>query len=179
MNDKTESLMNDKTDPRMSDDITAFSARGGISFEEYLDQYGTLTYTNVGVSMLPLLRQGKDLFTVEKKGSERCSAGDVVLYRRPPKAYVLHRIIKVRPEDYVILGDNCISKEYGITDADIIGVMTGFARGGKEHQVTEAGYLIYSAIWMRTAGVRIFLKKGLYTAKRLIRRILPAKPKKV
>ena len=28
----------------------------GISFEEYLDQNGTLTYTNVGTSMLPLLR---------------------------------------------------------------------------------------------------------------------------
>ena len=86
----------------------------GISYEEYLDRYGTLTYSVVGSSMLPLLRQGKDLFTVTKKGPERCRRGDVVLYRRPPDSYVLHRIIEVRPEDYVILGDNCVNKEYGI-----------------------------------------------------------------
>ena len=36
-----------------------------VSYEEYLNKHGTLTNTNVGVSMLPLLRQGRDLFTVE------------------------------------------------------------------------------------------------------------------
>lgn len=53
-----------------------------ISFEEFLKREGELTYTNVGVSMMPLLRQGKDLFTVKRKGPERCRKGDVVLYRR-------------------------------------------------------------------------------------------------
>ena len=33
-----------------------------ITFEEYLGRYGTLTYKNVGVSMLPLIRQGRDAF---------------------------------------------------------------------------------------------------------------------
>ena len=28
-------------------------------YEEYLAAHGTLTYSNVGVSMMPLLRQGK------------------------------------------------------------------------------------------------------------------------
>ena len=32
----------------------------GISYEEYLEKHGSLTYSNVGVSMLPLLRQGLD-----------------------------------------------------------------------------------------------------------------------
>ena len=43
-----------------------------VSYEKYLQRHGTLTYSNVGVSMLPLLRQGRDLFTVEKKGAARC-----------------------------------------------------------------------------------------------------------
>ena len=55
---------------------------GAISYKAFLDRHGRLTYTNVGVSMLPLLRQGRDLFTVEKKTADRCQAGDVVLYRR-------------------------------------------------------------------------------------------------
>jgi hypothetical protein len=67
--------------------------------------------------MLPMLREGKDLFTVVKKGPERCKAGDVVLYRRGSH-YILHRVIEVREKDYVILGDNCVNREYGITDDD-------------------------------------------------------------
>ena len=130
-----------------------------VSYEEYLNKNGSLTYGNKGVSMLPLLRQGKDLFTVRKKGRERCRAGDVVLYRRPPDQYVLHRVIKVRPDDYVILGDNCINREYGITDDDILGVMTGFIRDGREYTLNHTGYRLYTFLWMHTIRLRVFLKK--------------------
>ena len=130
-----------------------------VSYEEYLDQNGSMTYTNVGVSMLPLLRQGRDLFTLEKKGDARCKVGDVVLYRADGK-YVLHRVVEVRENDYVILGDNCVRREFGISDEDIIGVMTGFVRGGKEHSVSDAGYRLYSALWLRTEKPRIFLKRA-------------------
>ena len=130
-----------------------------ISYEEYLAQNGSMTYTNVGVSMLPLLRQGRDLFILEKKGPERCRVGDVVLYRRGEK-YVLHRVVEVREKDYVILGDNCVAREYGIKDDDVIGVMTGFVRSGKEHSVTDFGYRLYSALWLRTEKPRVFLKRG-------------------
>ncbi len=131
----------------------------GISYEDYLESHGTLTYTNVGVSMLPLLRQGKDLFIVKKKEPERCRVGDVVLYRRPPDHYVLHRIIKVCPKDYVILGDNCVRKEKGIRDQDIIGIMTGFVRNGKTHSIRERPYRVYSFIWLHTIELRIIFKK--------------------
>ncbi len=139
-----------------------------VSFEEYLDQYGSLTYTNVGVSMMPLLRQGKDLFTVRRKGEERCKKGDVVLYRRGER-YVLHRIVAVRPDDYVILGDNSAAFETGIRDQDIIGVLTGFVRDGKEHSIEEAGYRMYSAVMMHTIPARIFCRKAYGKLRRLVR----------
>ena len=118
-----------------------------------------MTYTNVGVSMLPLLRQGKDLFTVKQKSHERCKVGDVVLYRRRDQ-YVLHRVVQVRENDYVILGDNCIAREYGFTDNDIIGVMTGYVRNGKEHSVSDFGYRLYTFIWLHTEKPRVLLKRG-------------------
>ena len=137
-----------------------------LSFEEYLDQNGSLTYTNVGVSMLPLLRQGRDLFTVEKKGLARCRVGDVVLYRRPPEQYVLHRIVAVRPGDYVPLGDNCIAREYGVTDADVLAVMTGFVRNGRAHSVLKPGYRLYTWLWLHTAALRIPCKRCLLRLRR-------------
>ena len=115
-----------------------------MTYEEYLEQNGEMTYTNRGISMLPLLKQGRDLFTIRKKGAERCQKYDVVLYRRPPESYVLHRIVAVRPDDYILLGDNCLNKETGITDRDIIGVMTGYVRKGKAHSTDDFGYMLYS-----------------------------------
>lgn len=138
----------------------------GISYEEYLRTHDALVYSNVGVSMLPLLRQGRDLFVVERKGQARCRVGDVILYRRPPSHYVLHRIVAVRDGDYVLLGDNCICREYGIRDADIVGVMTGYVRNGRRHSTEEAGYRLYRFVWLHTIPLRIALKKALYRIRR-------------
>lgn len=142
------------------------------TYEEYLEKNGRLIYTNVGLSMLPLLRQGRDLFIAAKRDGHRCKIGDVVLYRRPPSQYVLHRVIEVRPDDYVILGDNCINKEYGIKDEDIIAVMTGYVRGGREHTVSEKGYRLYSFVWLHTIPLRTGFKKSKIKIKNLIKRIV-------
>ena len=120
-----------------------------ISFEEYLAEYGTLTYKNKGISMMPLLREDKELFTVEKKGSERCRRYDVVLYKDRQDRYILHRVIRVLPDGYVIRGDNTYKNEFR-TDDEIIGVMTGLIRDGREIRVTDTAYRVYSVL--RTAG---------------------------
>ena len=145
------------------------------NFENYLDRFGTLTYTNVGTSMMPLLRQGKDLFILKKRGPERLAVGDVVLYRRPPDKYVLHRIVEVRPEDYVILGDNCAAREYGIRDEDILAVMTGYVRDGVEHSVTEKAYRDYTARILRSEKPRVAWKRTVMRAKRIVKKIIGRK----
>ena len=142
-----------------------------LTYEAYLDRYPRLVRTNVGTSMLPLLRQGRDLFVVEKRGPDRLRAGDVVLYRRPPDQYVLHRIVKVRPKDYVILGDNCVNREY-VADGDILGVMTGFVRDGRQHAVTERGYGLYTWCMVHGAGARILGKRAILLAKAVVKKAL-------
>lgn len=130
-----------------------------LTLEESLVKNGFLTYRIRGVSMQPMLRQGRDLFTVVPKGSERCKKYDVVLYRRPSDPYVLHRIIEVRPDSYVILGDNCIAKEYGIRDEDILGVLTSFQHNGHTVSVSDWRYRLYSRGWVFFQPVRIFCKR--------------------
>ena len=130
-----------------------------LTFEEYLDKYGILIYKNVGFSMLPMLKPGRDLFVVSKKGKTRCKKYDVILYHRPPNDYVLHRIIKVREYDYVVLGDNCINKEIGIRDSDILGVLIEFVHKGKTYQVNNKMYKFYIFIWCTFSPIRIRYKK--------------------
>lgn len=131
-----------------------------ISFEEYLCKYHTLTYKNVGVSMLPLLKQGRDSFTVrEVKAGENCNRWEVVLYRRGKKEYVLHRIIRVYEDSYDILGDNCISIERHVPKDNVIGVMTEYTHKGRARSVRSFPYRVYRELWCRPYKLRIFLKK--------------------
>ena len=143
-----------------------------LTLEEGLEENGFLTYRIRGVSMQPMLRQGRDLFTVVPKGLERCKKYDVVLYRRPSDPYVLHRVIEVRPEDYVILGDNCIAKEYGIRDEDIIGVLTSFTHNGKVVPVSDGRYQMYCRVWVLLTPLRIALKKAIGKLRRLTKKVL-------
>lgn len=125
------------------------------TFEEELKEKGVLVYTNVGTSMRPLIRQGKDVMII--KSFDNCcklKKMDVPLYKRENGQYVLHRIIKVTKDGYVIRGDNTYSNEYGVTDHQILGVLTGVIRNGKEIGVNSFGYKVYSYFWLYTYYIR-------------------------
>ena len=134
------------------------------SFEEELDKKGIRVYTNKGNSMYPLIRQGKDVLII-KKCNTRLKKMDVPLYKRESGQYVLHRIIKVNENDYVIRGDNTYSNETGIRDDQILGVLSGVIRSGKEISVNSFGYKLYSYFWYYT----YYLRKIIIKIKRCIR----------
>ncbi len=138
-------------------------------FEDVIAHGGRLVYTNVGDSMLPLIRQGRDLLIIEKPHG-RLKKYDVPLYRRDSGQYVLHRVLKVRDSDYVICGDNRYNKEYGITDRHIIGVLTAVVRDGREIPVTALRYRLYVHLWCDFFPVRALILKAKKIPKRLKRR---------
>lgn len=117
-----------------------------MSFEELLEEKGSIIYTNVGVSMMPLLRQRKDIIEIRKKETGRCKKYDVVLYKREKK-YVLHRILRVLPDGYIIAGDHNVFIETDIKDEDILGVMTRVIRDGKTITTDNLLYRIYVHLW--------------------------------
>ena len=141
-----------------------------IKFEDVIDRDGRLVYTNVGDSMKPLIRQDRDILIVEKKEG-RLKKYDVPLYKRDSGQYVLHRVLKVRSDDYVICGDNRYSKEYGITDRNIIGVLTAVVRNGREISMTDIRYRIYVHLWCDFFHVRAFILKAKRTPKWLKRKL--------
>lgn len=111
--------------------------------EEAFDNNKTFTIPITGTSMLPLLVQGRDTVTIKKIESP-LSVGDLPLYRRKDGAFVLHRIIKVNNDGtYILCGDNQFIKETGITDNEMIGVVTDITRDGKNFSVTNKKYQRY------------------------------------
>ena len=130
------------------------------TFEDELIRKGRLVYTNVGDSMMPLIRQGKDLLVISPKPEGRLKKYDVPLYKRDSGQYVLHRILKVRKNDYVICGDNRWQREYGITDRHIIGVLTSIVRDGREIKITEWKYRVYVHLWCDFFWIRAVILWG-------------------
>lgn len=135
------------------------------TFEEEIARTGKLIYTNIGDSMMPMIRQNRDLLIIEKVNG-RLKKYDVPLYKRDSGQYVLHRILKVRENDYVICGDNRWQKEYGITDRHIIGVLTGIVRDGKTVSVKDKKYRLYVHLRCDFFVVRALILRAKNTLKR-------------
>ena len=111
--------------------------------EEKLRSGGTVTFTPSGESMLPMLRDGKDVVVLSKPRG-RLRLYDVPLYRRENGQFVLHRVIDFDSDgSYVMCGDNEFRREHGIRDSQIIGVLIAFHRKGKPYRVDSLRYRLY------------------------------------
>ncbi len=144
------------------------------SIEEELLTKRRLVYSNVGDSMRPFIKQGRDLLVIERPAAwdtltddsltYKLKKYDVPLYKRDNgKVYVLHRVLKVRDKDYVICGDNRRHKEYGINDRNVYGVLRGIFRDGKEYPLSGMKYRLYLAMWCGLFPLRaaiIFFRDG-------------------
>ena len=127
--------------------------------KECLSAGKSFRFSPRGVSMLPLLREGKDSVLLSPL-PEKLRKYDVPLYRRDDGKYVLHRIVAAG-ETYTCIGDNQFVYEPGLRQDQMIAVMTGFYRGEKFHSVDEAGYKLYCRIWALSRGLRHFWLRGI------------------
>ena len=126
--------------------------------EQMLERDGVIVYKTRGVSMRPMLKQNRDLVTV-RKFEGRLKKYDVPLYRRKRGGYVLHRIIGLKDDCYIIRGDNTFKKEY-VPDSEVLGVLTEFKRKGRDHSVDSAGYKLYARFWNLIYPLRWVMRKS-------------------
>lgn len=141
-----------------------------VSFETILNEHGYIVYTNIGFSMMPLLRQKKDIIEIRKKGPERCKKYDVVLYKRRDR-YILHRILKVLPDGYLIAGDHCTVLERDIKDENILGIMTRMLRNGKYITPDNKWYKAYVHLWCDVYPIRMMIIKTKIRIRRFLSKI--------
>ena len=126
--------------------------------EERLAAGQTVRYVKFrGVSMRPMLRQGKDLVEIAPL-PEKLKKYDLPVYKRKDGAYVMHRVIAVKKDRYICLGDNTITLE-NIYPEQMIGVVSAFQRGEKRIEVNNMVYQLYCRIWCFITPIRIICTK--------------------
>ena len=114
----------------MSDDFSLAEMLPVI--REAISDGGCFTFIPHGGSMKPLLRGGRDSVTVEAPRG-RLRKYDLPLYRRENGDFVLHRVLKVLPDGYVVRGDAQSQKEK-INDGQIVAVVSSYTRNGTNHK---------------------------------------------
>lgn len=115
-----------------------------MNIKEYLDTHDTLTFNTKGVSMLPMIKQDRDLVILRKKQpDERLKKYDVAMYHAKDGRYLLHRIVALEENGYTFLGDNLPHKERHIREEQVFAVLVGFVHKGKEYQTDDFGYRLY------------------------------------
>lgn len=132
-----------------------------------LSEGKSVRFTPKGISMLPMLRHGKDTVTISP-APERLKKHDLPLYQRDDGKYILHRVIRAK-ETYTCMGDNQFNREVSVRHDQIIGLVTEFTRGERSISVQAWHYRLYCRIWAATRLPRYCWKKGTSLLRRLVK----------
>lgn len=100
------------------------------TINETLNKGETFSFMPNGISMLPTIVGGRDPVTIKKPDS-KLKKYDIILYRRKSGQFVLHRIVGVEDNSYILCGDNEARKEKNIPHECVIGVVTKYIQNGK------------------------------------------------
>lgn len=139
----------------------------GTTVEEELSKNGVYASVTSGISMRPLFKTNRDMVILKRPEAEP-SKYDVVLYKNRDFKFVLHRIIGVKDNKFIIRGDNTYSLEY-VDKANIIAVLSEFNRKGKRISVSNKGYRLYARVWNFIYPIRFVLVKLISYVKRKCR----------
>lgn len=132
--------------------------------EEHIE---ALPLTVTGGSMTPFLIGGRDTVFLSRL-HRPVRRGDILLYRRPMGAYVLHRVYRVTEEGYTMVGDAQNILEPGIRKEQVVAIVTQAERKGKMLTPGCFWWDFFEKVWIRV----VPLRKGIHRVYSIFRRII-------
>ena len=96
---------------------------------------------------------------------------DLPVYQYPSGKVVMHRVVEVKEDHYICLGDNLVQLEI-IYPEQLIGLVTAFKRGDKRIEADAPAYQLYCRIWHRLLPFRRIWKGIQSLAKKILRRLI-------
>ena len=125
------------------------------NIERSIKELGYAVAPITGTSMLPLLKEGRDLVELESCSQERLKKGNVVLYKKNDGTLVLHRIIKTENgEFFTVLGDHQFNNAERVNKNQIIAVACGFFIKARYVNEKTRWYRLYKKLWLCNLNVR-------------------------
>lgn len=125
-----------------------------IDTREYVSVLRELTEEGEEVSMLiagssmsPFLIHHRD-YIYFSKPDRALRKGDMVFYQRLNGQYVMHRIKRVRPEGYYIIGDAQTETEGPVKQKQIFALVTKVIRKGKWMKPGDFWWEFFEHIWI-------------------------------
>ncbi len=137
-----------------------------IDTREYVSALRELTEEGKEVSMLiagssmsPFLCHARDHILFRKPDRE-LRRGDMVFYERDNGQFVMHRIWKVKPDGYYIVGDAQTEIEGPVRREQIFALITKVQRKGKWIGPGDFWWEFFEKVWIRCVKVRPVVVKG-------------------
>ena len=115
-----------------------------------------------GSSMSPFLIHQRDSIRF-RKPDRPLRRGDMVFYQRDSGQYVMHRICRVRPAGYDLIGDAQTEIEGPIRRDQIFALVTAVRRKGRWIGPRQFWWVFFEKVWLCLIPLRPFLMK-LYAA---------------
>ena len=101
-----------------------------------------------GSSMAPFLIHARDMIYFKKPDRE-LQKGDIVFFRRKSGQFVMHRIWKIRPEGYYIVGDAQTQIEGPVKREQIFALITKVRRKEKWLEPGDFWWEFFEHVWIR------------------------------
>ena len=133
------------------------------TMQELIEKGETVPIPVSGFSMRPFLANNRDTVLVSKTAGS-LKKGDIALYQRKNGQYILHRIVKVHPDNtFDLIGDAQTVIETHVALSQIIGIVTKINRNGKWITPNSPSWNFYSRVWIHSIPLRkiiSFLRHG-------------------
>ena len=123
------------------------------ALRELTEAGNEVTVKVFGSSMVPFLGDGRDEVLI-KKPDRTLKAGDVVFYQRDNGRFILHRIWKVKPEGYYIVGDSQDIIEGPVRADQIFAVVIKAKRKGQWVGPGDFRWEFFEHVWLHMVPVR-------------------------
>lgn len=109
-----------------------------------------------GSSMEPFLKHQRDYICFRSPDRE-LAAGDMVFYQRVNGQYIMHRIYRVAPEGYYLVGDHQVEIEGPLERSQIFALVTKVKRKARWLTPDSLTWKFFVRLWPKTIPLRRFL----------------------
>ncbi len=132
--------------------------------KELVEEGQEVHLTISGYSMSPFLIHNRDVVFFQAPHRE-LRKGDIVFFQRENGQFIMHRIWKIKPDGYYIVGDNQTLIEGPVKRDQIFAIVTKVIRKGKKIQPGDFWWEFFEHVWIRIIPlrrmmVRLYRKRG-------------------